>query len=135
MMHSNTTDGGGSAAGDIMALAADGAANHARWRCPELSLAEAVLEDAVYCLRRVSCGVTHQQCREAFEWFESDRRDWPFAFISVCDVLGMDAAAVRTRLRNPDNGGDESSPTETRAWRRSRAESAEMGSRRGVSPG
>jgi len=29
----------------------------------------------------------------------SERRDWPFAFIDVCDFLAVTAKLVRTRLR------------------------------------
>jgi hypothetical protein len=43
--------------------------------------------------------VTHRQSSEAFEWIESDRRDWLFAFANVCDLLGIDTKAVRERLR------------------------------------
>jgi len=66
---------------------------------PEISLIAAIFEDAVRCVRRGGRGVTHQQSWEAFEWIASERRDWPFAFVNVCDFLGMDATAVRTRLR------------------------------------
>ena len=95
----NAVGDAGTAAGDVMVLAAERAPNRARLRLPELSLIEAILEDAVRCLQRVSRGVTHRQFLEAFEWFESNRCDWPFAFVNVCDVLGMDPAAVRTGLR------------------------------------
>jgi hypothetical protein len=95
----NAVGDAGTAAGDVIVLAAEHAPNRARLRFPEVSLIEAILEDAVRCLQRVSRGVTHRQFLEAFEWFESNRCDWPFAFVNVCDVLGMDPAAVRTRLR------------------------------------
>jgi hypothetical protein len=29
-----------------------------------------------------------------------DRRDWPFAFLNVCDLLALDANAVRQSLRD-----------------------------------
>jgi hypothetical protein len=70
--------------------------------CPEISLVAAVFEDAVRCVQRGSRGVTHQQSSDAFEWIASERRDWPFDFVNVCDFLGMDAKAVRTRLRSND---------------------------------
>jgi hypothetical protein len=71
---------------------------------PEISLIAAIFEDAVRCVQRTGRGVTHQQSSEAFEWIASERRDWPFAFINVCDFLGMDATAVRTRLRVGNEG-------------------------------
>jgi hypothetical protein len=66
---------------------------------PEISLVAAVFEDAVNCVRRGSRGVTHRQSSEASEWIASERSDWPFAFLNVCDFLGLDAKVVRTRLR------------------------------------
>jgi len=66
---------------------------------PEISLVAAIFEDAVHCARRDGRAVTHRQKSEASEWIASERRDWPFAFVNVCDVLGMDAKVVRTRLR------------------------------------
>jgi hypothetical protein len=71
---------------------------------PEISLVAAIFEDAVRCLQRASRGVTHRQFSEAFDWIASERRDWPFAFVNVCDLLGVDAKAVRKRLRIGDEG-------------------------------
>lgn len=71
---------------------------------PEISLVAAIFEDAVRCIQRASRGVTHRQSSEAFEWIASERRDWPFAFVNVCDFLGVDANAVRKRLRIRDEG-------------------------------
>ena len=65
---------------------------------PEISLAAAIFEDAVRCVQRASRGVTHRQSSEAFAWIASERRDFPFAFVNVCDFLGVDAKAVRKRL-------------------------------------
>src|SRR5437016_5164174 len=61
---------------------------------PEVSLVAAIFEDAVRCVQRASGGVTHRQSSEAFEWIASERRDWPFAFVNVCDFLGVNAKAV-----------------------------------------
>jgi hypothetical protein len=66
---------------------------------PELSLVAALFEDAVRCVHRASRGVTHRQFLDAVEWIASERGDWPFAFVHVCSFLGVDAAAVRKRLR------------------------------------
>jgi hypothetical protein len=71
---------------------------------PEISLVAAIFEDAVPSLQRPSRGVTHRQSSEASEWIASERRDWPFAFVNVCDLLGVDAKAVRKRLRIRDEG-------------------------------
>ena len=66
---------------------------------PQISLVAAIFEDAVRCLQRANGGVTHRQSLEAFEWMASERRDWPFAFVNVCDFLGVDPITVRARLR------------------------------------
>jgi hypothetical protein len=79
---------------------------HGRRVClPEISLVVAIFEDALHCARRASNGVTHHQSAEALEWIASERRDWPFAFVNVCDFLGVDAKAVRERLRFRDKRG------------------------------
>lgn len=66
---------------------------------PEISLVAAIFEDAVRCVQRAGRGVTHRQSSDASEWIASERRDWPFAFLNICDFLGVDATVVRARLR------------------------------------
>jgi hypothetical protein len=65
---------------------------------PEISLVAAMFEDAVRCVRRARPGVTNREWLEAFEWIASERHDWPFAFVNVCDFLGLDSSGVRARL-------------------------------------
>jgi hypothetical protein len=65
---------------------------------PEISLVAAVFEDAVRCVQRARPSVTNRQWLEAFEWIASERYDWPFAFVNVCDFLGVDSNEVRARL-------------------------------------
>jgi hypothetical protein len=80
-------------------------------RLPEISLAAAIFEDAVRCVQRTGRGVTHRQSSEASEWIASERHDWLFAFVNVCEFLGMDAKAVRKRLGVGDGGsGDAATP-------------------------
>ena len=50
------------------------------------------------CVRRTRGGVTHRDSSEAAAWIASERSDWPFAFVNVCDFLGLDAEIVRARL-------------------------------------
>jgi len=64
---------------------------------PEISLVAAIFEDAVRCVQRTCPGVTNRQWLEAFEWIASERHDWPFAFVNICDFLGVDSSAVRAR--------------------------------------
>ncbi len=65
---------------------------------PEISLVAAILEDAVRCAQRARPSLTNRQWREAFEWIASERHDWPFAFVNICDFLGVDSSRVRARL-------------------------------------
>ena len=61
----------------------------------------AVLEDALRCIeggRRRRRFHARRRAAEAEAWVRSDRLDWLFSFLNVCDVLGFDADAVRGRL-------------------------------------
>jgi hypothetical protein len=70
----------------------------------------AVLEDAVRCIenrrwpRRFGA---RRLAAEAEAWVRCDRADWPFSFLNVCDALGIDVDAMRSRLliRRPAPGG------------------------------
>lgn len=73
-----------------------------RGRSPEVRLAAAVLEDAFYCVTRndgARSRTQRQDFIEARNWFFDTSRQGPFAFENVCDVLALDADAVRQRLR------------------------------------
>ena len=66
----------------------------------------AVLEDAVRCIeegRRRRSFHARRLAAEADVWVRCDRRDWPFSFVNVCDVLGFDADALRKRLLTTEN--------------------------------
>ena len=70
---------------------------------PEMRLVAAILEDAWYCATRQVRARSRRARREfteAYQWFCDERRDWPFAFSNVCDLLGLDAAVVRRQLRH-----------------------------------
>jgi hypothetical protein len=61
----------------------------------------AVLEEAVLCIergRRRRHPRTRRLAAEAETWVRSDCREWLFSFASICDVLGIDPEALRTRL-------------------------------------
>ena len=70
---------------------------------PEEALAVAVLEDAVRTLQRYA-GADDPDARmrlaEVDEWFACDDTTHPFTFVSICDVLAMDVAYVRSGLRH-----------------------------------
>lgn len=71
-------------------------------RYPEVGLMYAVLQDALHCFRgRSSRSPRNAQrlAREAEEWFFSDDVDWPFSFLNMCAVLGLDPSYIRAGLR------------------------------------
>jgi hypothetical protein len=63
----------------------------------------AILEDAwtVYCHPEFARGHKGRQLlAQTKEWFASDdTTSWPFTFLNVCRVLGLDPEAVRTSLQ------------------------------------
>jgi hypothetical protein len=61
----------------------------------------AVLEDAVRCIedgRRQPRFGARRLAAEAEAWVRCDRADWPFSFLNVCEALGFDVEAMRSRL-------------------------------------
>jgi len=69
---------------------------------PEIRLVAAVLEDALQCITKnvnARYGRRRRDFSEAYRWLWADNRDWPFAFRNVCDLLGLNASAVRQRIR------------------------------------
>jgi hypothetical protein len=42
--------------------------------------------------------VTTKPYAEAYRWCMSDDEGWPFAFVPLCETLGLDPAAVRARV-------------------------------------
>jgi len=66
-----------------------------------LALMLAMLADAVQCIeqgRRRRGFRAQRLAADAEAWVRSNRRDWPFSFLNVCEMLGFDAHALRTRL-------------------------------------
>jgi hypothetical protein len=93
-------------------------------------LIAAMLEDAVHCVLRnggIRRGPRWRELIEALDWVLDDTREWPFAFANVCDVLMLDAAAVREELwrnvaaqgRNGDDAA-RSAVTALAEWRKTR---------------
>jgi hypothetical protein len=61
----------------------------------------AILADAMLCIergRRRRHPRTRRLATEVETWMRSDCREWLFSFASICDVLGIDADALRVRL-------------------------------------
>jgi hypothetical protein len=49
-------------------------------------------------LREVRAAWRARKAREAQAWVDSDNEAWPFSFVSLCHVLGLDPTAVREAL-------------------------------------
>jgi hypothetical protein len=67
---------------------------------PEMRLVLAVFEDAIRAASNPAPRTRRQrrEQQEARNWVQDDDRAWPFAFANVCDLLGLDAGAVRRRI-------------------------------------
>ena len=98
--------------------------NHGRAHRPELHLISAIFEDALHCvLRNVGArrGRKRREFLEACDWFWSDDTEWPFAFVNVCDLLGIEGGAVREMLRTyivTRHGPSQAAPYLARHWGR-----------------
>jgi hypothetical protein len=70
----------------------------------ERKLLFAVLEDAIRTyLRHRDSGAearNNEDYVEAAEWLSSDDESGPFAFVSVCEALGIDADSLRSGISN-----------------------------------
>jgi hypothetical protein len=69
---------------------------------PEYRLIVAVLEDAIDCFQKyafVRDAKGRQLFEDAAEWITSDDRRWPYSFVSICDILGLDPDYIRDGLQ------------------------------------
>ena len=83
----------------------------------------AVLEDAVCCIaegRRRRSFHARRLAAEAEAWVRCNRRDWPFSFVNICDVLGFDPDAFRERLLTTENDASGARPVRVPAPTRMR---------------
>lgn len=72
-----------------------------RYIAPERALALAVLWQAVIDLQKYRFAQRRRQQRlymEAYKWVASQRREWPYSFENLCDVLGLSPEPVRAEL-------------------------------------
>ncbi len=73
---------------------------------PEKRLMVAVLEEAIALVVNDPDGRDDDRrtvVREARRWFASDDRGAPFAFVTICDILGLDCDRVRQALASWSN--------------------------------
>jgi hypothetical protein len=82
---------------------------------PEHRLMLAVLEDAVHVYQIGGSGGarTRRLYAETEQWFASTDTSWPFSFVRICQVLGLDPDYVRAGLRRW-RVGREADPTTSR---------------------
>jgi len=67
----------------------------------EVALMQAVLDDAIQCFRAhywLSPRYRPRIAREATTWLFCDDVHWPFSFVNICTVLGVDPAYLRRKL-------------------------------------
>lgn len=76
-----------------------GPSNKAKGECGEVALMRAVLEDAVNCFQRAPGVNTDRMVKDAERWLFSDDAHWPFSFINICAMLGLNAEYVRLGLK------------------------------------
>lgn len=88
----------------------------------EVALMQAVLEDAIGCFQKQFVRKGRRVlrlAREAEEWFFADDLNWPFSFINVCAVLGLDPDYIRRGLKQwrerhaPESKEEPQAPTST----------------------
>lgn len=68
----------------------------------EVALMRAVLEDAIECFQKQFVNTsrrTQRLAQEAEAWLFSDEEHWPFSFVNICAVLGVEPGYLRQGLR------------------------------------
>ena len=68
----------------------------------EVELMRAVLLDAVECFCKYTgqpSNTARRRAYEAAQWLFADDDHWPFSFVNICAVLGLNPAYVRQGLR------------------------------------
>lgn len=68
---------------------------------PEKMLMLAVLEDAVFCLKKnllIPSRKGRRLLRETEDWICEEDNEWPFSFKNICEVLGLDPDYLRRGL-------------------------------------
>jgi hypothetical protein len=69
----------------------------------ETALMSAVLEDAFRCFQKqfeIENPSVRGAAQKAEEWFVIDESQWPFSFVSICDVLGLEPNFIRQKLKD-----------------------------------
>jgi len=70
--------------------------------CGEVALMRAVLEDAIHCFQKQSIARgrrARRLAKEVEEWFFTNDYRWPFSFVNICAVLGLEPEHIRLGLK------------------------------------
>ncbi|MGE3498628.1 MAG: hypothetical protein AB7N53_12135 [Candidatus Binatia bacterium] len=83
---------------------------------PETRLMLAVLKEALRCFqnrRHRRDRRSRRLARESEQWFTSDDETWPFAFVPLCEKLGLEPDYVRACIHRWESqwAGDNGGPT------------------------
>jgi len=65
----------------------------------EVALMRAILEDAIDCFQKVGRTYDQRLTRDAERWLFADDHHWPFSFVNICAVLGLNAGYIRLGLQ------------------------------------
>jgi hypothetical protein len=65
----------------------------------EVALMRAVLEDAINCFQRGAGPSPDRMAKDAERWLFSDDARWPFSFVNICTVLGLNSEYLRLGLK------------------------------------
>ena len=68
---------------------------------PERALVLSVLWQSLIDLRKFRFAKRRQHQRlywEAYEWVASEDQHWPYSFVNLCELLGMDPDSLRDQL-------------------------------------
>jgi len=80
-------------------IVADQMPSSSHWS-PELRLASAVLASTLGEIRtHFGSARYRRRIAEDLKWIRSDDIEWPFSFVRLCHLLGLEPAWVRERVR------------------------------------
>ena len=68
---------------------------------PEISLLEAILQEALVAIRAPENRKTKGVKADTIAWIESDDEEWVFSFVSICEALQLSHSEVRKRVMSP----------------------------------
>jgi hypothetical protein len=88
----------------------------------EVALMRAVLEEALECFQKqcLKSGRRAQRlANEAEDWIFSDEVSWPFSFVNICAVLGLEPGYIRLKLKRWRKHVGQGTRQQLPSWRRS----------------